>query len=271
MLETLSVALIGAGTMGRALLRGWLEYGVIDAARSIAFDPVADEETTRLCSKHGLALHQAATEMAPDVVVIAIKPQMAAKALPAYAALAANALVISIMAGQSVASIGKALGDRSRIIRAMPNLPAAVGAGISGLFAGPGVSDDDKARADALMRAAGEVVWVDTEEQIDFVTAVSGSGPAYVFLLTEALEEAGAELGLAPDIAARLARSAAIGAGALLKSDMRTAHDLRVAVTSPKGTTEAALAVLDGDDQLLRALMTKAVTVAARRAGELTG
>lgn len=270
MTQEISVALIGAGAMGGALLRGWLKNGVIDASRSAVFDPAARDATTRFCSERGLALYDAPTDMKPDAVVIAIKPQMAATALPAYAALARDALVISIMAGQSIASIGENLGGRTRIVRTMPNLPAAVGAGISGLVAGEGVSSEDRALVETLMRAAGEAVWVETEEQIDFVTAISGSGPAYFFLLTEALEEAGAALGLAPDIAARLARAAAVGAGALLENDARSAAALRKAVTSPGGTTEAALKILDGDEHLLRALLKEAAAAAARRARELT-
>jgi pyrroline-5-carboxylate reductase len=151
----------------------------------------------------------------------------------------------------------------------MPNLAASLGAGVTGLYA-PTLNTPGRDIVDRLMSAAGDTVWVDSEQGIDFVTAVSGSGPAYFFLLTEALAEAGAALGLDSESAARLARATAAGAGALLSSDPRSPADIRKAVTSPGGTTAAALAVLDGDKKALRALLRDAVAAAARRAGELT-
>lgn len=265
-----SVALIGAGAMGGALLKGWLGAGSIDPARSAVFDPQPPDDIRDLCAAYELPLNPDTESLSPDALVLAVKPQFAAAALPAYAPLAQNAVAISVMAGKSVASISAALRGALRIVRAMPNLPAAVGRGVSGLYAGEGAGEKDRALADHLMRAAGEIVWVENEAQIDIVTAVSGSGPAYYFLMTEALAEAGQALGLPPDAAARLARATCAGAGAMMERDEREAAEMRKAVTSPGGTTEAALGVLDGDSIPLRKLIKSAVAAAAARAGALT-
>jgi len=195
---------------------------------------------------------------------------MAADALPAYAALAGRALAISVMAGKSTASVGKALGGAERVARAMPNLPAAIGKGVTGLYAPSSIDARGRRLAETLMRAAGEVVWVEREQDIDAVTAVSGSGPAYFFLLTEALADAGEALGLGKTAAAALARATLAGAGALIDAETREPEEMRKAVTSPGGTTEAALKIFDGDEQALRALVNNAVAAAARRASELT-
>src|SRR5690606_32070249 len=160
---------------------------------------------------------------------------------PQYARIAENAVAISVMAGKSVAAISSALGGAKRVVRAMPNLPAAIGKGVSGLYAPDAVDEKGRTRAEPLMRAAGGGVWVRTEQEIDVVTAVSGSGPAYYFLLTEALADAGAALGLDRDAAAALARATLAGSGALIEAETRTPAELRKAVTSPGGTTEAAL------------------------------
>lgn len=270
MLENPKVALIGAGAMGGALLRGWLKAGSIDAAGSAVFDPGASDEIAALCARHGLALNPEMREVAVDAVVVAVKPQMAASVLPAFAGLAKDAVVISVMAGKSVAAVSKALGGAGLVARAMPNLPAAIGRGVSGLYAPEAVGGEGRALIENLMQAAGETVWVESEQAIDFVTAVSGSGPAYFFLLTEALAEAGAALGLSKDAAERLALATLTGAGALLETETRTPSEMRRAVTSPGGTTEAALNVLDGDNKALRRLIKEAVAAAAKRAGELT-
>lgn len=263
-----SVALIGAGAMGGALLKGWLAAGVIDAARSVVFDPAAPDDIQSLCAEHGLALNKAPGSI--DAIVVAVKPQAAAAVLPDYAPLARDAVIISVMAGKSLESLSAALGGAEKIVRAMPNLPASIGQGVSGLYAANAVDATGKALAETLMRAAGDVVWVKTEQEIDVVTAVSGSGPAYFFLLAEALAEAGVELGLEAETAASLARATLTGAGALLASETRSPAQLRKAVTSPGGTTDAALKILDGDDSRLRRLIAEAAAAAARRAGELT-
>jgi pyrroline-5-carboxylate reductase len=180
----------------------------------------------------------------------------------------AGALMISIAAGTSVQALAKAWGKKARIIRAMPNTPGAIGAGITGLYAAKGTTAADKKRARALLSALGETVWVAREELIDSVTAVSGSGPAYLFLMAEALTEAGVAEGLPRDQAEKFARATVAGAGALLAADKSPASALREAVTSPGGTTAAALTVLMAEDGLV-ALVKRAVQAARKRAEEL--
>ena len=255
--------------MGGALLRGWLNEGVIDPARSVVFDPALNDDMQTLAQDHGLKINPAVSDVAVDALVLAVKPQMAATVLPGYGNIAADAVTISVMAGTSIDTISKNLGGANKLSRVMPNLPAAIGKGASGLYATPEVSADERAMIERLLSAAGETVWVDSEDAIDWVTSVSGSGPAYYFLLTEALAEAGAAVGLSKDDATRLARATAIGAGALLESETRDAAAMRKAVTSPGGTTEAALNVFDGDEKLLRELTKRAVAAAAKRASEL--
>ncbi len=262
-----SVALIGAGAMGGALLKGWLAAGTIDSARSAVFDPNITEDMARLCAKKDVAVNKGEGF---DAMLVAVKPQIAGEVLPHYAALAESAIVISVMAGKSVATIQNMLNGAPRVARVMPNLPAAIGRGVSGLYAPDAIDADGRTLIETLMRAAGETVWVETEKEIDFVTAVSGSGPAYYFLLTEALAEAGASLGLDKTAAAALARATLAGAGAMMDADLRSPAEMRKAVTSPGGTTEAALKVFDGDDAAMRKLVEKAVKAAAKRAGELT-
>lgn len=269
MTEKPTVALIGAGAMGGALLKGWLKAGSIDAARSAVFDPNAGEAIAELCVEHGAGLNPD-NAGAFEALVVAVKPQVAEAVLPAYAPLAKRAVVISVMAGKSVASVAEALGGAAKVARAMPNLPAAIGKGVSGLYAPDAVDAREREMIETLMRAAGETVWTKSEDEIDAVTAVSGSGPAYFFLMTEALAQAGEALGLDPEAAARLALATLVGAGALMQAESRTPTEMRRAVTSPGGTTEAALSILDGDSGALRRLMKDAVAAAAKRAGELT-
>jgi len=265
-----SVALIGAGAMGGALFRAWLDKGAIDEKGSAVFDPAANEEIKTLSERHGVALNPAIGVAAPEALVLAVKPQIANDVLPAFAPLARDAVVVSVMAGRSLASVAKALGGAPRVARAMPNLPAAVGRGVTGVYAPAAFSDGERALVTALMAATGDAIWVEAETQIDFVTAISGSGPAYFLLLVEALEEAGASLGLSKNIAERLARATLTGAGALADADARSAADMRRAVTSPKGTTEAALKIFDGENHALRELVKDATAAAARRARALT-
>jgi pyrroline-5-carboxylate reductase len=265
-----SVALVGAGAMGGALLRGWIASNSIDAEASAVIDPAADAAMKKLGRDAGLLVNPPINDLAVDVLVFAVKPQSASSVLPAYARLARSALVLSVMAGASLATLSRLLADAPRIARAMPNLPASAGAGVTGLYALPTVNAASRAVIDALLSAVGETVWVESEEAIDWVTAVSGSGPAYYFLLTEALAEAGVELGLDRAAAEKLARVTATGSGALLASDPRTPAEMRKAVTSPGGTTAAALGVLDGERGALRALMKEAAAAAARRARQLT-
>ncbi len=263
-----AVALIGAGAMGGALLRGWLSAASIDPACSAVFDPAVGADIKALCKTHDVRVNPS-VEGEFDALVLAIKPQAAGDVLPAYAGIAKNAVAISVIAGKSIASLTPMLGGAVKIARTMPNLPAAIGKGVSGLYASPAINDDGRSMIEKLMAAAGDTVWVDSEQQIDFVTAVSGSGPAYYFLLTEALAAAGEDVGLAPAAAAKLARATLIGAGGLMEAETRTPAEMRRAVTSPGGTTEAALKILDGDNEALRKLMKAAVEAAANRGGEL--
>ncbi len=265
-----SVALVGAGAMGGALLRGWIASPSIDIDASAVIDPAADAAMKKLGREAGLAVNPSLNDLSVDVLVFAVKPQSASSVLPAYARLARSALVLSVMAGTSLKTLSRLLADAPRIARAMPNLPASAGAGVTGLYALPTVNAQARETIDGLLSAVGETVWVDAEEAIDWVTAVSGSGPAYYFLLTEALAEAGAALGLDRAAAEKLARVTAMGAGALLAADPRSPAEMRKAVTSAGGTTAAALSVLDGDSGAIRVLMKDAVAAASRRARQLT-
>ncbi len=266
-----SLILVGAGKMGGAMLEGWLALG-LDPRGVVVIDPHASPALTALCEKHGARLNPpAAGLVAPEVLVLAIKPQMLEAAAPGIAPLVGPAtLVVSIMAGKTIANIADRLPAWA-IARAMPNTPAAVGRGITGVAASAGVSAEQRAMTDALLGAIGRVEWVAREELIDAVTAVSGSGPAYVFHLVECMAAAGVAAGLPEDIAMRLARATVEGSGELLYRDAATsAAQLRVNVTSPGGTTAAALDVLMAPDGL-QPLMTRAIAAAHRRAGELSG
>ncbi len=265
-----SVALIGAGAMGGALFRGWIGAGSIDVKSSAIFDPGAPEEIVQLAQTDGVPVNPSDAG-GFDVVVVAVKPQMAAKVLPSYADAVEGAVLLSVMAGTSVATLSTLMPNVKKFVRAMPNLPAAIGKGATGLYATDGVSDGERQNVEKLMDAVGLSVWVEHEKDIDLVTAVSGSGPAYFFLLAEALADAGAAVGLDPETAKRLAEATLAGAGALMAADGRSAGEIRKAVTSPGGTTAAALEILDGDEKAIRKLMKDAVAAAARRAGELAG
>ena len=265
-----SLALAGAGKMGGAMLAGWQALGLKGAGVSV-IDPLPSPEIAALCATGGFALNPTAPP-APDVLVLAVKPQMLDAAAPALAALAGpDTLLISIIAGKTVANLEARFPRARAIVRAMPNTPAAVGRGITGAFAAPRVTATQRAGADALLAAIGGVVWVEDEGLIDAVTAVSGSGPAYVFYLTECLARAGEAQGLPPGLAMRLARATGEGAGELMFRDaLSEPATLRTNVTSPAGTTAAALDVLMAEGGLAP-LMTRAVAAARRRAGELSG
>ena len=265
-----TLALAGAGKMGGAMLAGWQALGLKGAGVCV-IDPMPSPEMAALCAKGGFALNPAAPA-APEVLVLAIKPQMLDAAAPALEALAGlDTLLISIIAGKTVANLRARFPRAGAIVRAMPNTPAAVGRGVTGAFASKGMTAAQKASADTLFAAIGGVVWVEDEGLIDAVTAVSGSGPAYVFYLTECLAEAGEAQGLPSDLAMRLARATVEGAGELMFRDAASAPAaLRKNVTSPGGTTAAALEVLMAAGGLAP-LMTRAVAAARRRAGELSG
>ena len=266
-----SLALAGAGKMGGAMLEGWLKLG-LDPRGVTVFDPHVADGMQALCKAHGVAVNPVSAATPPDVVVLAIKPQMLDAAAPGLQALfGPQTLLLSIIAGKTSGDLSARLPSAKAIARAMPNTPASVGRGITGVFATPGVSAAQKATADALLKAIGQVVWVEDEALIDAITAVSGSGPAYVFYLAECLAKAGESAGLPPDLAMQLARATVEGAGELMHRAASTPPaQLRVNVTSPGGTTAAALAVLMAADGL-EPLMAAAVAAAKRRAGELSG
>jgi pyrroline-5-carboxylate reductase len=259
--------------MGFALLEGWIRAGLVSAAAPAYVIEPNPHEALRTRIKSGLAVLVAPPLRAdpkPKLIVLAVKPQTAEAAVKALRPLANDSAFISIVAGKTITWIGATLSETMPppIIRAMPNLPASVGAGVTAAVAGPRVDDVLKQQADSLLRAVGEVVWIDDETLIDAVTAVSGSGPAYVFNLVEALAAGGVAAGLPRAAADKLARETIIGAAALLKAGKETPEELRRAVTSPGGTTEAALSILMSD-RGLTPLMRDAVTAALDRAREL--
>jgi pyrroline-5-carboxylate reductase len=260
------ILLVGFGKMGGAMLAGWRERG-LSAAVAIdpALPPAPGPEVTVAADAAGIP-----AGFAPAAVVLAVKPQNADLTLPHYARYAGSAVFLSIMAGRTVAGMGGLLGDAARIVRAMPNTPAALRQGITVACAGPGVAPHQRDLCDTLLQAVGKVAWVDDEGLIDPVTAVSGGGPAYVFLLAELLERAAVEQGIPPDLARLMARQTVSGSGALLAASSEDAAVLRKNVTSPKGTTERALAVLMADDAW-PALISRAIAAATARSRELAG
>lgn len=264
--------LIGCGKMGGALLAGWQARG-LDPAHVWVVDPVCETaaglgiEPAHI-SADASELPQALT---PKLIVLATKPQVVPDALPGLARFAGpDVIVLSIAAGTGGAAIAEGLGAPTQVIRAMPNTPAAVGSAITAAYAGPDVAADSRALVEAMMAAAGEVVWLADEADLHAVTATSGSGPAYVFHLAECLAAAAEDQGLAPELAKKLAAQTIIGAGRLLEAGGEDAATLRRNVTSPGGTTAAALDVLMTEDGLAR-LITEAVRAATRRSRELAG
>ena len=275
-----SLLLVGGGRMGTALLDGWLERG-LPAAGTVVIEP--DAERAAALAERGVEVQAQVSALPegfdPRVLVLAVKPQVMADVLDElHSRLVQPALVVSIAAGKPLATFEAAFGSDIPIVRVMPNTPAAIGRGISALFANPATGDTDRRAAEELMAAVGEVVWLDSEDDMHAVTALSGGGPAYVFLLVEAMAVAGERLGLEPELALRLARTTVAGAAALLESSDTTPASLRLAVTSPGGTTKAALDILmptgdEADDEEepmgLAELMTEALAAAAERSREL--
>jgi pyrroline-5-carboxylate reductase len=261
-----TVVLAGAGKMGSALLTGWLARG-LDPKRVIVIEPYPSADIHSLAAG-GIRLNPIAEEIgAVAALVIAVKPQTFGDAAPALRPLVGSStLVVSIMAGTTIAMLDTACGGN--IVRAMPNTPAAIARGMTVAVAAKGVNETQRTVADALLRATGAVEWVDDEALMDAVTAVSGSGPAYVFLLAEELARAGVSAGLPADLAAKLARETVAGSGELLHRSDLDAATLRQNVTSPGGTTAAALNILMGEHGL-KELMTRAVAAATKRSQEL--
>jgi pyrroline-5-carboxylate reductase len=264
-----TLLLVGAGKMGTAMLDGWIARGL--APRRIEVIEPQPAKALKALTRRGLKLNTKGKSGAAAAIVIAVKPQTAPQALPPLAPHVGKAtLVLSIMAGRTLRFLQDALPANSAIVRAMPNTPAAIGRGITVAVANAHVSARQRRQAGDLLAAIGKVEWVDDETLMDAVTAVSGSGPAYVFLLAEAMTAAGIAAGLPAELAARLARETVAGSGELLHRSDLDAATLRQNVTSPGGTTAAALGVLMGPGGF-DALLTQAIAAATRRGKELAG
>ena len=265
------LVLVGAGNMGGALLKGWMTRG-LNPALVVTQDPAPPEPMRALFAAHGITCHAVAPKLAApaQVILLAVKPQIMDQVVPGIVALAGpDTVVLSVAAGRTIASLAAHFPPSTAIVRSIPNTPASVGRGITAAIGNAAVTSVQRALCDQLLSAVGEVVWVDEERLIDAATAVSGSGPAYVFLMAECLAEAGRAAGLPPAMAAQLARATVAGAGELLHQSELPAATLRQNVTSPKGTTAAALDVLMAHPGGLQALMTQAVAAAEHRAREL--
>jgi len=268
------VLLVGCGKMGGALLAGWLARGTAGAEAPVVIVEPADASTASFRGKAGVTIvaeaAQLPADISPPVVVFAVKPQAMDGIVPAYRPFAGRGTCfLSIAAGRPIRYFQQHLGPEAAIVRAMPNTPAAVGRGITVACGNPNVSDAQRALCTELLAAVGEVAWIADEKLLDPVTAVSGSGPAYVFLLAETLAEAGRAAGLPQDLAMRLARATVTGSGELLHRAAEPADQLRRNVTSPGGTTAAALEILMPRRGGLAALMTRAIAAATRRSREL--
>src|SRR5215510_9095361 len=261
-----SLLLAGAGNMGAALLAGWLDRGLDPSVVQIQ-DPSPPSATRALLERHRLAASPRLEPLskAPAVIVVAVKPQVMDEVFPALARHAGpQTVVLSIAAGRALAGFERHLPARAAVVRAMPNTPAAIARGITVAVPNAHVTAAQRHLCQALLAAVGEVEWVSNEGLLDPVTAVSGSGPAYVFYLVECLAAAGVEAGLPPELAMKLARHTVSGAGELVNRSGIAAATLRESVTSPNGTTHAALEVLMAGDGLAQ-LMAKAVAAASRR------
>ncbi len=255
--------LVGCGKMGAALVSGWLEGGLAEA-RMLVVEPNRDVAAA-LGVPGVAALSEVADDFQPAVVVFAVKPQVMDQVIaPCRRFSRPEVVFLSIAAGTPIAAFESSLGAQAAVVRAMPNTPAAVHRGMSVLTANRNASAAQRATCESLLAAVGEVAWVEDEALIDPVTAVSGGGPAYVFLLVETLARAGVEAGLPEDLALRLARVTVAGSGELLRQTSEAVATLRENVTSPGGTTQEALKVLMAEDGL-QPLMTRAIAAATRR------
>jgi pyrroline-5-carboxylate reductase len=265
-----TIVLVGAGKMGGAMLDAWLGLG-LSPASVVVIDPQPTPELNALAER-GLILNPLLTDVCDvSAIVIAVKPQVAPAVVPTLAPLLAPGTVaLSIMAGRTLAFLESVLAPNAALVRAMPNTPAAIGRGITVAAPNARVSQHQRELAHRLLAATGMVEWVTDEGLMDAVTAVSGSGPAYVFLLVEALTHAGTSAGLPPELAAKLARATVSGSGELLNRSPLDPATLRQNVTSPGGTTAAALDVLMAADGMT-ALMSRAVLAATRRSRDLAG
>ncbi|MYF68888.1 MAG: pyrroline-5-carboxylate reductase [Proteobacteria bacterium] len=263
-----SILLVGGGNMGQALLRGWLADGRRPASVHVV-DP--DERARAAIGSLGIEASPARPHsFRADVIVLAVKPHLVEGALQDYVDLAdGRATLLTIAAGKTIAFYQGLLGSSAAIVRGMPNTPAAIGRGITALAASEVVGSARRRLCESLMTAVGQVVWLEDDGLMDSVTAVSGSGPAYVFLLIECLAAAAVKVGFEKELAERLSLATVAGAGAYAMASGADPAELRRQVTSPGGTTQAALEVLIGDSRALESLLTEAVQAAARRSKEL--
>jgi pyrroline-5-carboxylate reductase len=262
--------LVGAGKMGGALLEGWLRQG-FDPAAVFIQDPAPPPEVRALAARHKIAAGDAPDLPAPaSVIVIAVKPGLVEKLMPELEPLIGEgSVVLSIAAGRTLAALARALPAGTAVVRAMPNVAASVGRSMTVACANSAVSREQALASNMLLEAVGDVMWIEDESLFDAITAVSGSGPAYVFLLAECLEDAGRAAGLDAELARQLARATVEGAGELLQRSDLSPRELREKVTSPQGITAAALEILMGEEAV-KDLLTRAVAAAAKRSRELS-
>jgi pyrroline-5-carboxylate reductase len=271
---TLSLAgpllLVGAGKMGGALLEGWLRQG-LDPAAIFIRDPAPPPEMQALAARHDIVVAAAPDLPAlPSVIVVAVKPALIDKLMPELgSSIGKGSIVLSIAAGKTLTTLARNLPSGTAVVRAMPNVAASVGRSMTVACANSAVTRDQALECTMLLEAIGDVMWIDDESLLDAVTAVSGSGPAYVFLLAECMAEAGRAAGLDAELAGRLARATVEGAGELLQHSDLSPQELREKVTSPQGTTAAALHILMGKDGI-QDLLTRAVAAAIKRSRELS-
>lgn len=260
------ILLVGCGKMGNAMLEGWLKENIAGKITVVEPHPYATSSAASYLKK----FEDIPANFVPDVVVFAVKPQVLDEVARQYCALAEKSLFLSIAAGKTTTKIQSALGANAAIVRAMPNLPASVGQGITAAFANKNAAPENRNLAGKLLSAIGDTVWLDDEALMDAVTAVSGSGPAYIFLLTEALEQAAQKAGLPAELAAQLARKTVTGSARLLEESTLDSATLRENVTSPGGTTAAALEILMKNGAGMKELLTAAVAAATSRSKELS-
>jgi pyrroline-5-carboxylate reductase len=264
------LVLVGAGKMGGAMAQGWLDAGLPASSLTIV-EPNPSPEIASLAADWGVGLN-APIAAPPDMLALAVKPQSLEQVAPQIGQLAGErTLLLSIIAGKTIANLTARLPQARAVVRAMPNTPAAIGRGVSGAFANANVNAEQRRWCERLLGAVGAFFWLDDESAIDAVTAISGSGPAYIFALTEALAAAAEKLGLPAEMSMSLARGTVEGAAELMRRESATSPaTLRRNVTSPGGTTAAALAVLQGPEGL-NDLMAKATAAARARAAEMAG
>lgn len=264
------VVLVGAGNMGGAMLTGWLKSGVPGSSVTVIDPGPSDAMLAQIADAGATYSRDVPADLKAGILFLALKPQVMATVLPGLKALVGpQTVVVSVAAGKTLAFMEEHLGAAA-MVRAMPNTPAMIGRGVTGAFANAAVSAEQRDIVHRLLKVSGPVEWLEGEEQINAVTAVSGSGPAYVFYLVECMAEAGRKAGLQADLAMRLARETVAGAGELLHRSPDAAARLRQNVTSPGGTTAAALSVLMADEGM-QPLFDKAIEAARKRAEELAG